>query len=150
MPVWTTTDPTNCPILSYTLQVSSGSAISYLLCDGLTSNRNSGNNDGVVYNTNNGNAPTDLADCQSKCVALSICNVVAYYSANRACHTYRASGLGTCEANANYKTYSAYDDLRKVVVSTATAGTFNAIFEVTAKGGATAEKTVAITVKTCT
>jgi hypothetical protein len=121
-----------------------------LLCDGLTSNRNTGNNNGVIYSTNNGNAPTDLADCQSKCLALSICNVIAYNSANRACHTYRASGLGTCEANANYKTYSAYDDLRKVVVSTATAGTFNAIFEVTAKGGATAEKTVAITVKTCT
>jgi hypothetical protein len=58
--------------------------------------------------------------------------------------------LGSGACNTDYlTTYSAYDDLRKVVVSTATAGTFNAIFEVTAKGGVTKEKTIAITVISC-
>ena len=39
--------------------------------------------------------------------------------------------------------------VRKVIVSTATAGTLNAIFEVASLGGATKEKTIAITVISC-
>jgi hypothetical protein len=38
------------------------------------------------------------------------------------------------------------DTLRKVIVNTATAGTFNAIFLVTAKGGATMTKTISVVV----
>jgi hypothetical protein len=65
-------------------------------------------------------------------------------------HSKCAAATGTF---AGYKTYASDWPIdataRKVVVSTATAGTFNAIFEVTAKGGTILTKTVAITVKTC-
>ena len=85
-------------------------------------------------------------------MADSDCTIYVYSSIWKLCKGQGKYG-GTCNSGGSYYgsylTYTAADDNRKVVVSDTTAGTFNVIFLVTAKGGVTKEKTVAVKMKSC-
>ena len=71
-----------------------------LLCDGLDPNRFEHLNVDLE-------AASDVADCQSKCLAYGNgCNNVAFKAGTGECYGLSAY-TGNCEADADYKTYTA-------------------------------------------